>query len=149
MTYYGRWSYKYEIAAEKGAAAAIIVHETIPAAYPWSVVENSNAKENFVIDTPDKNMKTLARPFLDHARRREETLRRGRKDFEEMKKEALSKNFKPVSLGGEGGFLPAKQDSQIQIAQRRRQARRRRSGRGRTNTSSTARIGIISGATPI
>ena len=34
MTYYGRWSYKYEIAAEKGAAAAVIVHETIPAAYP-------------------------------------------------------------------------------------------------------------------
>ncbi len=60
MTYYGRWTYKYEIAAEKGAAAAVIVHETIPAAYPWSVVENSNAKENFVIDAPDKNMKTLA-----------------------------------------------------------------------------------------
>jgi hypothetical protein len=60
MTYYGRWSYKYEIAAAKGAAAAIIVHETIPAAYPWSVVENSNAKENFVIDAPDKNLNTLA-----------------------------------------------------------------------------------------
>ena len=59
MTYYGRWSYKYEIAAEKGAAAAVIVHETIPAAYPWSVVENSNAKTNFVIDAPDKNMGTL------------------------------------------------------------------------------------------
>ena len=50
MTYYGRWTYKYEIAAEKGAIAAIIMHETIPAAYPWSVVENSNSKENFVID---------------------------------------------------------------------------------------------------
>ena len=59
MTYYGRWTYKYEIAAQKGAAAAVIVHETIPAAYPWSVVENSNAKENFVIDAPDKNMKTI------------------------------------------------------------------------------------------
>ncbi|HEY5036599.1 MAG TPA: hypothetical protein VII74_05660 [Chthoniobacterales bacterium] len=46
MTYYGRWTYKYEIAAKEGAAAAIIVHETIPAAYPWSVVENSNAKED-------------------------------------------------------------------------------------------------------
>src|SRR5207253_11470248 len=58
MTYYGRWTYKYEIAAEKGAAAAVIVHETIPAAYPWSVVANSNAKENFVIDAPDKNMRS-------------------------------------------------------------------------------------------
>jgi Zn-dependent M28 family amino/carboxypeptidase len=59
MTYYGRWSYKYEIAAEKGAAAAIIVHETIPAAYPWSVVANSNAKTNFVIEARDRNMSTL------------------------------------------------------------------------------------------
>src|SRR6266576_1787866 len=59
MTYYGRWTYKYEIAAEKGAAAAVIVHETIAAAYPWSVVENSNAKQNFVIDAPDRNMGTI------------------------------------------------------------------------------------------
>ena len=39
MTYYGRWTYKYEIAAQKGAAAAIIIHETEPAAYPWQVVK--------------------------------------------------------------------------------------------------------------
>src|SRR5690606_18841329 len=41
MTYYGRWTYKYEIASEKGAAAAIIVHETGPAGYPWEVVAGS------------------------------------------------------------------------------------------------------------
>ena len=41
MTYYGRWAYKFEEAARQGAAAAIIVHEEEPAAYPWSVVENS------------------------------------------------------------------------------------------------------------
>lgn len=41
MTYYGRWTYKYEIAAEKGAAAAVIIHETEPAAYPFSVVQTS------------------------------------------------------------------------------------------------------------
>ena len=35
MTYYGRWTYKYEIASEKGAAACLIVHETGPAGYPW------------------------------------------------------------------------------------------------------------------
>src|SRR5467141_1855385 len=56
MTYYGRWTYKYEIAAQKGAAAAIIIHETEPAAYPYSVVKSSWAKENFELDTPDKNM---------------------------------------------------------------------------------------------
>src|SRR5947207_14242089 len=54
MTYYGRWTYKYEIAAQKGAAAAIIVHETVPAAYPYSVVMSSWAKENFEIDATDK-----------------------------------------------------------------------------------------------
>src|SRR4029077_13981445 len=56
MTYYGRWTYKYEIAAQKGAAAAIIIHETEPAAYPYSVVRTSWAKENFELDQPDKNM---------------------------------------------------------------------------------------------
>src|SRR5260370_13944892 len=56
MTYYGRWTYKYEIAAQKGAAAAIIIHETEPAAYPWQVVKSSWAKENFELDNPNKNM---------------------------------------------------------------------------------------------
>ncbi len=56
MTYYGRWSYKYEIAAQKGAFAAMIIHETEPAAYPYSVVMTSWAKENFEIDAPNKNM---------------------------------------------------------------------------------------------
>src|SRR5947207_15790172 len=51
MTYYGRWTYKYEIAAKKGAAAAVIIHETGPAAYPYSVVRTSWSKENFELDT--------------------------------------------------------------------------------------------------
>ena len=41
MTYYGRWTYKYEEAARQGATGAIIVHETYPASYPWTTVENS------------------------------------------------------------------------------------------------------------
>src|SRR6266436_1681811 len=56
MTYYGRWTYKYEIAAKKGAAAAIIIHETEPPAYPWQVVRSSWARENFELDNPNKNM---------------------------------------------------------------------------------------------
>ena len=43
MTYYGRWTYKYEIASERGAAAALIVHETGPAGYPYEVVRGSFA----------------------------------------------------------------------------------------------------------
>ena len=57
MTYYGRWTYKYEIASEKGAAAAILVHETGPAGYPFEVVQGSWSRENFDIAQP----KTTAR----------------------------------------------------------------------------------------
>src|SRR5262250_844089 len=53
MTYYGRWTYKYEIASEKGAAAAIIIHETGPAGYPFGVVKGSNSQEQFDVVSPD------------------------------------------------------------------------------------------------
>ena len=99
MTYYGRWSYKYEIAAQKGAVAAVIVHETKPAAYPWSVVVNSNAKENFVIDAPNKNMDTIpVRSWiaLDAAKR---LFAESGLNYDELKAAALKKDFRPVSLG--------------------------------------------------
>ncbi|HEY1583552.1 MAG TPA: M28 family peptidase [Chthoniobacterales bacterium] len=104
MTYYGRWTYKYEIAAEKGAAAALIVHETIPAGYPWSVVANSNAKTNFVIDAPDKNMSTVGvRSWITLETARKLFAAAG-KNYDALKKEALSKDFKPVSLGATANF---------------------------------------------
>ena len=104
MTYYGRWSYKYEIAAEKGAAAAVIVHETIPAAYPWSVVENSNAKQNFVIDAPDKNMSTIGiRSWIQLETARKLFAASGQ-NYDELKKAALRKDFKPVLLGAKADF---------------------------------------------
>src|SRR5262249_25655163 len=56
MTYYGRWTYKYEIASEKGAAAAILVHETGPAGYPFEVVKGSWSRENFDIAQPDASI---------------------------------------------------------------------------------------------
>src|SRR5712692_10887603 len=59
-THYGRWTYKYEIAAQKGAAAAIIIHETEPAAYPWQVVKSSWGKENYELDNPNKNMDAVS-----------------------------------------------------------------------------------------
>ncbi|MBP1604256.1 MAG: peptidase, partial [Acidobacteria bacterium] len=54
MTYYGRWTYKYEMGAEKKAAAVFIVHETAPAAYPFSVVQ-SKVTEQFDLVTADQN----------------------------------------------------------------------------------------------
>jgi Zn-dependent M28 family amino/carboxypeptidase len=98
MTYYGRWVYKYEIAAKKGAAAAIIIHETEPAAYPYSVVRTSWAKENFELDEPDKNMGAVqVRSWitLDIAKK---LLSAAGEDFEKLKKSALTKSFRPVAL---------------------------------------------------
>src|ERR1700730_11284689 len=98
MTYYGRWTYKYEIAAQKGAAAAVIIHETVPAAYPWQVVKSSWSKENFELDNPDKNMGAIqARSWitLDVAKK---LLADCGQDFDALKKTAITKEFKPVAL---------------------------------------------------
>ena len=54
MTYYGRWTYKYEIGAKLGAAGVLIVHETEPAGYPFAVVQGKTA-EQFDLETPDGN----------------------------------------------------------------------------------------------
>jgi Zn-dependent M28 family amino/carboxypeptidase len=105
MTYYGRWTYKYEIAAKVGAAAAIIVHETIPAAYPWSVVANSNGKDDFVIDAPDKNMNTVAVRSWMTLQAAEKLFAAAGKSFDELKKDALRKDFRPVSLGAKVHFV--------------------------------------------
>src|SRR4029077_3898521 len=98
MTYYGRWTYKYEIAAQKGAAAAIIIHETEMAAYPWQVVKSSWAKENFELDTPDKNKDAIqARSWItiDVAKK---LLTDCGQDFDALKKSAITKEFRPVPL---------------------------------------------------
>ncbi len=98
MTYYGRWTYKYEIAAQKGAAAAVIIHETGPAGYPYSVVRTSWAKENYEIDSPNKNMDTVgARSWitLDVAKK---LLADCGRDFDALKKTTITKEFRPVML---------------------------------------------------
>ena len=104
MTYYGRWTYKYEIAAQKGAAAAVIIHETEPAAYPYAVVRTSWTKENFELDNPDKNMGAVqVRSWvtLDVAKK---LLADAGQDFENLKKAALSKDFRPVTLPAKANF---------------------------------------------
>ena len=98
MTYYGRWTYKYEQGARKGAAAVLIVHETGPAGYPFTVVQG-NLGERFDIVTPDKNMGRVNVEgwlSLDAAKR---LLAMGGQDFDTLKKQALSRDFKPVDLG--------------------------------------------------
>src|ERR1700719_2128412 len=98
MTYYGRWTYKYEIAAQKGAAAAIIVHETEPAAYPWQVVRSSWGKENFELDNPNKNMDAVsARSWITRDVATKLFADCGQ-DFDALKKSAITKEFRPVAL---------------------------------------------------
>jgi Zn-dependent M28 family amino/carboxypeptidase len=104
MTYYGRWTYKYEIAAEKGAAAAIIVHETEPAGYPFEVVSGSWGRENFDIRTPDKNMK---RPVVESwisLNMAQQLFSAAGQDYQKLKKAAVSRDFKPVTLDCQASY---------------------------------------------
>jgi Zn-dependent M28 family amino/carboxypeptidase len=98
MTYYGRWSYKYEMAAKMGAAAVLIVHETEPAAYPFSVVQ-SKVTEQFDLVSPDHNMGRAAVEgwiTLDQAKA---LFASSGQDFDALKKAAGVRSFAPVTLG--------------------------------------------------
>lgn len=104
MTYYGRWTYKYEIATEKGAAAAVIVHETGPAGYPYEVVKGSWGRENFDIQAPDKNMGRVPIESWITLDRAKELFAVAGQDFDSLKKAAVTKDFKPVSLAAKATF---------------------------------------------
>lgn len=104
MTYYGRWTYKYEIASRKGAAACIIVHETVPAGYPYAVVSGSWGRENFDIQTPDKNMSRVPVEAWLTLDRTKELFNASGKNFDDLKKAALAKDFRPVALGAKANF---------------------------------------------
>ena len=98
MTYYGRWTYKFEVAAALGAAGAFVVHETGPAGYPYDVVKGSTG-EQFDLVTPDKNMSRVAVEgwmTLDQARA---LLAMSGQDFDALKQVAATRAFTPVSLG--------------------------------------------------
>lgn len=99
MTYYGRWTYKYEEAARQGAAGALIIHETEPASYPWEVVTGSWTGEQFGLIAEDLNMSRAAIEgwITDEAARA--LFERAGSSLDEMKQSALSREFQPVELG--------------------------------------------------
>jgi Zn-dependent M28 family amino/carboxypeptidase len=103
MTYYGRWTYKYEIASDKGAAAAIIVHETGPAGYPYEVVVGSWGRENFDVKEtgPSNRVAVESWMALDKAK---ELFRTAGLDFDSLHKAATRKDFKPVALNAKATF---------------------------------------------
>ena len=101
MTYYGRWTYKYEEAARQGALGLLVIHETAPASYGWATVKNSNTNTMFDIvrDNPSSAhvpleawiQRDLAVQMFKHAGL----------DFDTLKKQAQTRAFKPVELKGE------------------------------------------------
>lgn len=98
MTYYGRWTYKYEIAAKKGAAAVLIVHETAAAGYPFEVVSGSWGRENFEIRTPDRNMKRAVVEAWISLPTAQSLFAASGQDYENLKKSAARQDFKPVAM---------------------------------------------------
>ena len=96
MTYYGRWTYKYEEAARRGAAAAIIVHQTGPAGYPWGVIMMSSGREGFDLkDATAGHCDVEGWVTLDSAKR---LCAAAGKDFDALKRSAVSRDFRPVPL---------------------------------------------------
>jgi Zn-dependent M28 family amino/carboxypeptidase len=99
MTYYGRWTYKFEEAARQGAAGALIVHETEYAGYGWEVVRGSWTGEQFDIVRADKGSSTV--PLQGWITRdvAASLAKSAGMDFDDLKKKALQQDFKPVPLG--------------------------------------------------
>ena len=100
MTYYGRWTYKYEEAARQGAAGVLIVHETAPASYGWQTVANSWGVAQF--DILRQNAAAERVPMEGWVQRdvAVDLFRRAGLDFEALKVQARSRDFQPVALPG-------------------------------------------------
>ncbi len=100
MTYYGRWTYKYEEAARHGALGVLIVHETAPASYGWATVENSNTNAIFdILRTDPRSAHVDVEAWIqrDVAAR---LLEQAGLDFDQLKKQAQSNTFRAVTLKG-------------------------------------------------
>ncbi len=99
MTYYGRWTYKYEEAARQGAAGAILVHETGPAGYGWNVVEASWAGEQMSLPSPEGALPPTPLQGWITGERGAELFAAAGLDLVELSAAALSEDFEPVELG--------------------------------------------------
>ena len=98
MTYYGRWTYKYEEAARRGAAGVLIVHETDPASYGWNTVKNSNTNTMFDIVRQDPAATHTGFESWIQRDLAVELFRGSGLDFEQAKQAAKRKDFRPIPL---------------------------------------------------
>jgi Zn-dependent M28 family amino/carboxypeptidase len=97
LTYYGRWTYKYEEAARRGAVGAILIHKTDMASYPWEVVRNSWGGESSLLkDEKDPKLKSAAWIQLEVARK---LFKAAGLELDQMLKDANTRSFRPIELG--------------------------------------------------
>lgn len=99
MTYYGRWDYKYGEAARRGAAGAIIVHDTLPAAYGWPTVENSWSGPQFDMVLPDQGESLTRIEGWIQKEQAEALFRKAGLDLAEMYAQAKTPGFRAVPMG--------------------------------------------------
>ena len=100
MTYYGRWTYKFEEAARQGAAGVLVIHETAGAGYGWSTLEGSAPTPQFDIVRPDPAAERAAVQGWVQRLVVEEMLRRAGLNFEQLKAAAQRQDFRPVEVPG-------------------------------------------------
>jgi Zn-dependent M28 family amino/carboxypeptidase len=96
LTYYGRWTYKYEEAARKGAVGVLLIHQTQMASYPWEVVRNSNSGEKSALKIEGPALKVASWIHLDVATRLASA---SGTSLDKLLKDAQSRDFHPVNLG--------------------------------------------------
>jgi Zn-dependent M28 family amino/carboxypeptidase len=99
MTYYGRWTYKFEEAARLGAVGCLIIHETGPAGYPWGVVRGSWSGEQFTLANPNKNMDRASfEGWISHEEA-DKLFQMAGKNLTTLEAAAQKRDFRPVPLG--------------------------------------------------
>ena len=100
MTYYGRWTYKFEEAARRGAAAVIIIHETEPAAYGWQVVRNSNTGAKYYLDAKNGNAdRAVVHSWITTDTAKALFARAGL-DYDKLRLEANKRGFRAIPMKG-------------------------------------------------
>ena len=98
MTYYGRWTYKFEEAARRGAVGALIVHETAGAGYGWNTVQAPGGENYNIVLGPGAQQPVLLQGWIQRPVA-EDLFRRAGLDFETVKRQARTPDFRPVQLG--------------------------------------------------
>ncbi len=99
MTYYGRWTYKFEEAARQGAAAALIIHETAPASYGWDVVSGSWTGAQYDLVRPDRGASRTALEGWLHLDAAKKVFEAAELDYQALKNQASTKDFQAVAMG--------------------------------------------------